>query len=215
MKQRLLFIFSVLIPALAACLIVALEAPLTQWAKQRESVLPISVFILLGALLQPRFRHLLVSTLCYGVSFLALRDMLSSRVFLPASLDYENIVRLRSLALLTVAMLAGVAGVAETLNPGTVWARRCYFIASALYFSGIGIINILIYPTWVAYVLAGTGIIAVFGAVFAARIVASDEEVPPVTRGDDEQEQREREERHRRTLRSKEWQDSERLQVRP
>ena len=207
MKRRLIWLLTLALPALIALAIVALESPLTEWAKQRESILPVAVFVLLAAMLHPRFRHLLVSTLCYGVAFLALRDMLTRHVFLPPSLDYENIVRLRSLALFSIAVLAGIAGIAETIRPGTVWARRCYFIASALYFSGIGVINLLIHPSWVSIVLTVTGVIALFGVIFAPRIVAEGNEEDEEVALDDEVLQQQREEKHRLALHAKEWQD--------
>ena len=69
-------------PALVALSAVLLEPFLTNLTSGREAVLPCIMVALLFALVHPRFRHLLVITLCYGVAFLALRDIFFGRTAL-------------------------------------------------------------------------------------------------------------------------------------
>jgi hypothetical protein len=93
------------------------------------------------------------------------------------------------------------------VHPGTVWARRCYFGAAALYFTGIGLINFYWHGSWQAILLCMTGVIALFGCVFAHRIVAEEAAEAEETLFNDEASQREREAAHLRTLRAKEWRE--------
>jgi len=163
--------------------------------------------LLMAALLQQRLRQFLVVTLCYGVGFLAVRD--TNRVLqipLPPALNYDWADALRPIGLWSVAALAAIAGVGESVKPGTVWARRCYFAASALYFTGVGMINYAANHSWRGVVLIFTGITALIGCLFAhrvveAEVVVSDEDVPS-----DEVAQQKREEAHRAALKTKEWQ---------
>jgi hypothetical protein len=197
------------VPAVMAALAVLLEPRLTSWAKGRESVLPLIMFLLLSSLLHPRLRHLLVITLCYGVAFLALRDTTRMRqLVLPDKWDYDFLDQGRLAALLLVAALSVTAAVAETIKPGTVWARRCYFGAAGLYFTGLGVINYGWHGSWQSIVLCVTGITALLGCLFAHRIVASEILDAQEEEVNDETLQQEKETQHRRTLRAKEWHDS-------
>jgi len=205
--RRYIPILSGVGPALAAFLIVLLEPAITAWMKGRESVLPLAVLLLLTALLHPRLRQLLMVTLCFGVTFLAFRDSLHAQP-LPPLLAYEPIEEIGPAALILVAGLAALAAIAETVQPGTVWARRCYFGAAALYFSGIGFINFAWHSSWQSVMLCATGIIALFGCLFAHRIIAEEAESFEETAPSDEDIQREREAAHLRALRAKEWRDS-------
>lgn len=194
------------IPALAAALVVLLEKPITNWSKGRQAVLPFLIMLLFSAILHPRLRHLLVAGLCYGVAFMAVRDAISSQP-LPSRLDYEVFAGVRPAALLLVAILAAAAAVGETVSPGTLWARRCYFGAAALYFLGIGTINYFWHGSWQSLVLCATGLISLLGCLFAHRLVGIEEDDRIADEESDETEQRAREAAHLRALRAKEWHD--------
>ena len=116
---------------------------MTAWVKGRESALLFAVFVLLAAMMHQRIRQMLITTLCYGVACLALRDMFQSKAaVLPPAYDYVFMEKGRMIALLLVALLAATAGLTETLRPGTTLARRLYFGASSLYFSGLGVLEL-------------------------------------------------------------------------
>jgi len=162
------------LPAVIAAGAVAMEAPVTAWVKGRESALLAAVFVLLAAMMHQRIRQMLITTLCYGVACLALRDMLQSRgAVLPPAYDYVWVGNGRIVALLLVALLAATAGLTETLRPGTTLARRLYFGASSLYFSGLGVLNFVWHGTWQSVLLCFTGVVAFFGCLYADRIVAA------------------------------------------
>ena len=198
-----------LVPPLIAGTALVLEAPLTRAFNHREAMLPVVLFVLLSAILHPRLRNLVIVTLCYGVAGMALRDAFSARSTpMPPEMDYLVLDTARPVVLLFVAALALASAIGETRQPGTVWARRCYFGAAALYFTGIGLINIGWHSSWRGYMLFAIGLIAAKGCFSASRIVASE-------RAEDEAEkafvdseyQLERNAAHRRTLQAKEWHD--------
>ena len=197
-------------PALLAFVAVALEPVLTAWSHDRAAALPLGTVLLLAVLLHPQMRNLLMITLCYGVSFLALRDI--TRLAwspLPQPLNYEEWEVLRLLDLILVAGLSATAAVCETVRPGTVWARRFYFGAACLYFLGLGIITYFRNTSWQAILLAITGITAGVGCVFAHKIVATEAlEVESAPLQSDEVLQQTREAAHRAALQAKEWRDS-------
>lgn len=197
------------LPAVIAAGAVAMEAPVTAWVKGRESALLAAVFVLLAAMMHQRIRQMLITTLCYGVACLALRDMLQSRgAVLPPAYDYVWVGNGRIVALLLVALLAATAGLTETLRPGTTLARRLYFGASSLYFSGLGVLNFVWHGTWQSVLLCFTGVVAFFGCLYADRIVAAEEEAPDEAQPDDELLHHEREAAHLRIIQSKEWRDA-------
>lgn len=198
-----------LAPPLLAAAAVLLEAPLTRAFNQREAMLPVLLLVLLSAILHPRLRALMIVTLCYGVAWLALRDAFFARsIPMPPDMDYLILDTARPVALGIIAGLALAAAIGETRQPGTVWARRCYFAAAGLYFLGIGLINIGWHSSWRGYLLLATGLIAVFGWLYAPRIVASEqEEIAEETPADDLQFQKERDDAHQRMLLTKEWRD--------
>ncbi len=209
MLERIQQVAIGIVPALVASICVRNEARLTVWVGSRESVLPLAVIVLLLSVFSKRLRHLLIITLCYGVAFMAIRDI--SRVGsqpLPQVLNFDFIDQSRPAILMLVAALSATAAFMETFKPGTVWARRCYFAASALYFLGLGIVHVGKYGSWKAVLLCFTGVTAIFGCIFADRIVSSeaaveaDDAVPELT---DMELQELREEAHRRTLLAKEW----------
>ncbi len=196
-------------PPVIALSAVLLEPIVTPWVRGRESVLPMVICLLLSSLLHPRIRTMLVSILCYGVAFLAIRDVVHFRhQHLPPMLDYDFIEQIRPLGLIIAALLAMTAAVAETVRPGTVWARRCYFGAASLYFTGYGLVTYGWHGSWQSIVLMVTGIAAMVGCVFANRIVAFELEAEDDADMDDTVSQRELEESHARSLRMKEWHDS-------
>lgn len=186
------------------------ETAFSMWSRGHAAALPLVTLLLLCALLHPRLRHMLMITLCFGVSFLALRDIVRlPQNPLPSPLNYEEWEALRVIDLLFVAALSAAAAVAETVRPGTVWARRCYFGAAALYFFGFGVLTYFRHTSWQAILLMGTGITAGIGCVFAHRIVATevvdrDEALLP----SDEVLQQAREATHRAALQAKEWRDN-------
>lgn len=197
------------LPAVIAAGAVSMESVVTAWVKGRESALLFAVFILLAAMMHQRIRQMLITTLCYGVACLALRDMLQTKAaVLPPAYDYVFMVQGRQCALLLVAALAATAGLTETLRPGTTLARRLYFGASSLYFSGLGVLNYVWHGTWQSVLLCITGVVALFGCIYADRIVAAEEEEAEEEQPDDETLHREREAAHLRVLQAKEWQDS-------
>jgi hypothetical protein len=194
-----------LAPPVVAGIAVWNEVRLTELSRTHEATLPLAIMLLMSALLQPRLRQYLVVTLCYGVAFLAIRD--TDRVLqmpLPAALNYDWADALRPISLRAVAVLAAIAGVAESVKPGTVWARRCYFGASALYFTGLGVMNYASSHSWRGMALIVTGLTAFVGCILAHLVVAaevvSDDELP-----NDELAQQAREAAHRAALQTKEW----------
>ena len=197
------------LPAAVAIVAVSMETPVTKWVKGRESALVLAVFVLLAAMMHQRVRQMLITTLCYGVACLALRDMFHSQgQVLPKNYDYTWLANGRSVALLLVALLAATAGLMETLRPGATLARRLYFGASSLYFSGLGVLNLAWHPSGQAVLLCVTGVVAFFGCLFADRIVAAEEEPLDEIQPDDELLHHEREAAHLRILKSKEWHEA-------
>lgn len=207
MQGRIQKLLTCVVPVIVAGFSVMNEARLSAWVGQREAVLPLAVIVLLLSLLSKRLRSLLILTLCYGVAFMAVRDI--GRVGsqpLPQIINYDFLDRLRPAILLLIAGLAATAAFMETFNPGTVWARRCYFAAAALYFLGLGIIHIGKYGSWKAVLLCVTGVTAVFGCIFADRIVSAEQEEEEEEISDAEV-QGIVEAAHQRSLRAKEWHD--------
>ena len=197
------------LPAVIAAAAVSMETAVSNWVKGRESALLLAVFVLLAAMMHHRIRQMLITTLCYGVACLALRDMRQApHAILPPAFDYTNLEVGRMVALFLVALLAATAGLAETLRPGTTLARRLYFGASSLYFSGLGVINYAWHDSWQSVLLCATGVVAFFGCLFAHRIVAEEVEEEAAPTQNDEMQQREREAAHLRALRAKEWRDA-------
>ena len=188
---------------------VCIEPYLSKWSVARLEALPLATLLAVSILVHPRLRHLLMITLCYGVSFLALRDIVRlSNMWMPPQLRYESYEVGRNVALLAVAGLAATAGVVETRQQGTVWARRCYFGAACLYFLGLGVVNFLWHFSWQAVLLCGTGLTAGLGCIFADRIVATEAEELTESLPSDETLQQQREAAHRAKLQAREWRDT-------
>ncbi len=196
------------LPPIVAAVAVAMEPALTALSRSREAILPLATLVLLAALLHPRLRHFLVVGLCFGVSFLAVRDIWRvNQVPLPPVLRYDLLETLRPIGLLTVAVLAALAGIGESIRPGAIWARRFYFGSAALYFTGLGLMNYAWHGSWRAVVLFVTGVTALLGCLFAHLL--SDPHVQPEANevDPDTKQQQERETAHRLALQTKEWRD--------
>lgn len=214
MRERIKTIATAVVPALLALFAVLFEERVTKWASDRQAILPLALILVFAAFLHPRLRLLLTNTLCYGVAFLALRDVVVyHNTPLPPTMDYAWLIQARMVALCLVSALAIAAAVTETFRPGTVWARRCYFGAAAIYFTGLGITNLGWHPSWQALLLCGAGLASFGGLLYAERIIASEEEeieeeMLEEEADDDERAQQEREAAHRKALLAKEWRDT-------
>jgi len=194
-------------PLAAAYAGIVLEEPLGAVARQRPGVLPVAMAALLGGLLLPVVRHFLIVTLTYGVALLSLKDAFRP-VPLPAPLDYHfgsTMDWFRPVAFGALAALATGAAVAETRNPGSVGARRCYFAAAGIYLTGHGTFGFLRGPSWEELIMIVSGLVAFAGILFAHRVIAVESGVDPY----EEDLQRQREHAHRCAERvaSREWRD--------
>jgi len=208
LRRRVRTLPEYVVPPLVAAFAVWKEPLLTRLSRSHEAMLPLAIMLLLAALLHPRLRQYLVVTLCYGVGCLALHDeQRLARVPLPAALNYDWVDAMRPIGLWLVAGLAAVSGMVETMKPGTVWARRCYFGAAGVYFTGLGFVNYLTFHSWQGVVLSFTGLAAFGGCIMAHRVAAAEAEEaedPP----DDEILQQTRDTAHHTALRAKEWRDN-------
>ncbi|MCW3094819.1 MAG: hypothetical protein JWL77_437 [Chthonomonadaceae bacterium] len=205
MQGRIQKLLACVVPVVVAGICVMNETSLTLWAGDHQAVLPLAVIVLLLSLLSHRLRSVLILTLCYGVAFMAVRDIFRvGSQPLPQAINYDFLDHSRPAILLLIAGLSATAAFMETFHPGTVWARRCYFGAAALYFLGLGIIHIGKYGSWKAVLLCVTGVTAIFGCLFAERIVSAEieEEEDDLS---DEDVQGLVEAAHQRSLRAKEW----------
>ena len=203
-QRRLLFIAT---SVFVAAISVFLEKIITTAMEKREAVLPITLCLVLWAVLHSGLRRWMVVTLCYGVGFMALRDVTSARQYpLPPIIDYLWVDTARPLGLFVVFLLAASAGYGETVRPNNIWTKRCYFGAAGIYFLGIGLLNWLWHFSWRGVALTGTGVIALLGCLFANQIADTEEdgeeEIP-----NDEILQQQRDSIHYRTLLAKEWHD--------
>ncbi len=206
-QGRIQKLFTWVVPVLVASVSVMNEVRISVWVGRHEAVLPLAVIVLLLSLLSKQLRSVLILTLCYGIAFMALRDI--GRVGsqpLPQMLNFDFLDQSRPAILLLIATLAATAAVMESINPGTVWARRCYFGAAALYFIGLGIIHVGRYGSWKAVLLCVTGVTAIFGCIFAERIVSAEIEEEEDDLSDDVV-QGLVEAAHHRSLLAKEWHD--------
>lgn len=165
----------VILPLAVAFAVIRLEPLLTELVKSRPGVLPVAMFGLIGCLLIPRIRQIMIVTLCFGIMFLALQDAFGNPR-LPAAIDYLILQRLYPVAWGALALLAFASGVAEALRPGDVWARRCYFGVAAVYLCGHGLFAFLRYPSVQSVILFTTGLFALAGVFLAARVVSRENE---------------------------------------
>ncbi len=211
---------SILAPILAL-VTVYIEPELTRWMTERPATLPVILLLLLASLIHPLSRQTLVITLCYGVSFLALRDAFQPKhinVLLHpilvqfGDLDYKQNDMLETIVITTlmiIAALAALSAVGETVAPGSTWTRRCYFGAAALYFTGMGTNYLFAKISMQSVVLALTGITAIAGCLFANHIVSGNEaEEEQSDIADDVELQKQREAEHLKAILAKEWHES-------
>ena len=134
-------------------------------------MLPLATLLFLVALLHPRLRHFLVVTLCFFVCFCLLRERYRlDQMELPDMLRYDVVESVRPLIIWSIAGLAALAGVGETLRPGTEWARRCYFGAATLFFVGLGVFDYGWNRSARSIVLCLTGVVALSLCIFAHRL---------------------------------------------
>src|SRR5207302_8168882 len=122
---------------------------------------------MLGGMLLQQVRHWLIVGLCFGISAMAVRDAFRVALVAPAA-QSQIVATAYAVSWIVIALLAAGAGGAEALKPGSVWARRCYFAAAALYCGGRGI---LWYPSWESLVFITTGILAAVGVVLARKTI--------------------------------------------
>ncbi len=204
MQRRIVKIALFAAPPTIALLGVIFGNALTTWANDHEGTLLLTLFALVGSLVHPQLRYLVISTLCYGVAFFAARDM-----FFPFGLPPElrhNYQHVRMVALFIVSILALGAAITESISPGAVWARRCYFAGASLYFFGTGAINYHSFHSWQSIVMISTGVAAFAGSVFAHKIVEMEREdldATPVV----EDLTASKNEAHTIALKAKEWKD--------
>jgi hypothetical protein len=197
--------FRLVVSLALAYSVIALEGPLAGFAVDHPGLLPVVMVSLVGCFLLPGVRRWIVVTLCFGISLLAWRDTFRP-VWLPSSIDYVFVERIYPFGWALLAVLALVAGVAEALRPGSLWARRCYFAAATVYFGGHGLFSFIKYPNWQSAVLMATGTVAIFGIFNAHKIVANERAVLP----DDEDIRALADETRRRSARlaNREWLDA-------
>jgi hypothetical protein len=180
-------------------------ARLTTWANSHEATLLLILFALVGSLLHPQLRLLVITSLCYGVAFLAARD-----IFLPLG---QTGIRsgfwqhVRMVALFIVSMLTLSSAIAESFSPGTVWARRCYFGGAALYFMGTGVVNYHFFHSWQSIMMVITGFAAAGGCIFANIIVEMEKEDAMETTSNEDRPIESTHSAHVQVLKSKEWHD--------
>lgn len=211
---------SLLAPILAL-VTVYVEPDLTHWMTERPATLPVILILLLASLIHPVSRQTLVITLCYGVSFLALRDafqpkhinvLLHPIIVQFGNLDYKQNDLLETIVITTlmiIAALAALAAVGETAAPGSTWTRRCYFGAAALYFTGMGTNYLFARISMQSVVLALTGVTAIVGCLFANHIITGDQiEEEQSDIEDDIELHKQREEEHLKAVLAKEWHES-------
>jgi|YelNatPaOPRAMG01_1025707.scaffolds.fasta_scaffold02844_17 low affinity Fe/Cu permease len=194
-----------IIPLTLAFALLQMEPLFTWLARERPGILPVSMFALIGGLLVSRIRRWLIVILCYGICLLAMKDSFKVPL-IPALIDYQFIETLYPFIWLFLAALAATAGSVEALSPGSVWARRSYFAAAGVYFSGHGLLSLLSYPNWEGLVMLATGIVAFIGVFLAQRIVAS--EIAAMPEDEDIRALAQMAEKRARHLQSKEWREN-------
>ena len=206
LHRRITGILLKLLPPIVAYVGVTRTLELTSWSSRHETTLLLLLFALVGSLLHVQSRHAVITTLCYGVGFLAARDI-NFTLGLPPALRSTFLVHLRMVTLGTISLLSMFAAIAESISPGTVWARRCYFAGASLYFFGTGINTYYAAHSWQAIMIIITAICALLGLIFADKIVAIEQEDDDTSDRDDGKRQEELNQAHQQALLRKEWKD--------
>lgn len=167
----------ILVPALAAGAAVLFDSRFGEFFRSRPGLLPVAMFALMGALLIARWRRWLIVCLCFGVAWMALRDVLGP-VRLPPGLDTVRADQIYPFAMGLLATLAACAACAEAVRPESVIARRAYFAAAAVYLTTHGVLGLMLGRHWGSWVLLACGACAMVGVFAAHRIVAREEAGP-------------------------------------
>jgi hypothetical protein len=167
------------IPLLSAYLLIEVEPILGALAQDRPGIVPVATVAFIFGLISAPVRRWLIVTLCFGVTILAVRDTFRE-VILPPSLNYVFIDKTYPFAWGAIAILGGFAAVGEALRPGTIWARRCYFGAAALYFLGHGSLGFLKTPNWHSTIMMAVGLVSLSGVFMADRVLEEDDEEEPM-----------------------------------
>ncbi len=162
-------------PLLLAYLLILSEPLLAALVRDRPGILPVAMVALVIGIVIARVRRWLIVTLCYGIGLLALGD-LQHLVPLPPEMDYVLVEQVYPYGWALLAIIALVAGAAEALYPASIWARRAYFAAAAVYLGGHGLIGILTRANYNDVILFLTGIFAAAGVFYAPKIVAREEQ---------------------------------------
>jgi hypothetical protein len=204
MNERVKQLLRIVLPLAAAYVVIDSDTALIALAKARPGIVPVSIFALLGGLLVPYVRHWMIVSLCFGIALLAVKDSFWTNGPVHG-FDSIWVARGYKVAWGLLALFAAAAAVGEAVKPDSILARRCYFAVAALYFGGHGVTGFLKKPSWESLILVVTGIVAVAGAIFADRIVSSEEENQP--EDEDVLAHRERVARRTAALASREWRD--------
>jgi len=189
------------VPLTAAMMVVTFEREFAQLVRSRPGVIPVLLVAMLGGMLLPQVRHWLIVGLCFGISALAVRDALRA-TDVPMAVQWPFIAAVYMSAWVLIALLAAGAGAVEALKPGSVWAKRCYFAAAAMYCAGRGI---LWFPSWESIVFLTTGGVSAIGIFLAPRTIW----VEPKDEDQDARAHRERTAVRYAALAAREWKGDE------
>ena len=195
-----------MLPPIIAMLSVLYSRQIMVWTTSHETAFLLFVFVIVGCLLHVKMRRIVIITLCYGVSCLAARDIFFT-LGLPVGLRTGLYPAMRMLALGTISILTLAAAVCESLYPGTVIARRCYFAGAALYFFGTGYINFIQLHSWQSIMMLITGCSALGAAIYAKVIVESETEEALDLPADSEDLTQIRAQEHHKRVLAREWKD--------
>ncbi|MEP6754240.1 MAG: hypothetical protein ABJA67_01965 [Chthonomonadales bacterium] len=174
-NPRFSMIMRILVPLGLSITLLKLEPVLGQLAQERPGIVPVSMVALIAGFLLPFARRWLIVTLCFGVGLLALRDTFGEHL-LPAAVDFVFVNRVYPFGWGALAILAFSAGVGEAIHPGSIWARRCYFGAAALYFLGHGVVSFIKVANYQSVILMMVGLVALSGVFMADRVVEAENE---------------------------------------
>ena len=178
-ETKLSVIARVLVPLAISLTLLKIEPVLGQLARDRPGIVPVSMVALVAGFLLPFARRWLIVTLCFGVGLLAMRDTFGEHI-LPAGLDYVAFNKIYPFGWGALSLLAFSAGIGEAIHPGSIWARRCYFGAAALYFLGHGVVSFIKIANWQSAILTVVGLVALSGVFMADRVVEAENATEPV-----------------------------------
>jgi hypothetical protein len=172
----------ILLPLLVAGTLVWLEPVIGRLAHERPGIVPVALLSLAVGVLSPGSRRWLVSSLCFGVAILAFRDVFRAMHIpdLPSGYQSSAYVKIYTLGWVTLGLLASTAAVGEAVRPGAVWGKRCYFLAVAVYFGGHGLLGYLREPNWKSIAMVVIGMVGLWGAFVADRLVEPPMEPEPL-----------------------------------